>query len=163
MARQSRAKEGWVKGKPIRYCFGHSHPSGSAYYVVDEATGCWVWQGGDDHGKGYGRIHRYGRTMPAHRYFYELAKGPIPDGLELDHLCRNVKCVNPDHLEPVTPRENVRRGTTPAARNMVATHCVHGHPLAGANLYIARDGHRQCRACQRRSSRDYRARKRAEK
>lgn len=80
-------------------------------YVVDEDTGCWNWGLQVDR-DGYGRARRAGETSPtaAHRVVYEEIRGPIPSGLDLDHLCRNRRCVNPDHLEPVTRTENYRRG-----------------------------------------------------
>lgn len=77
-------------------------------YIIDE-SGCWVWQGGII-SSGYGLTTDNGARKLAHRYYYEKYKGPIPNDLELDHLCRNKKCVNPDHLEPVTRAINTRRG-----------------------------------------------------
>jgi hypothetical protein len=128
---------------------------------VDETTGCWIWMKRPS-GGGYGRIYVGGRYPVAHRVAYELLVGPIPEGLELDHLCHNrdphcfadkqcvhLRCVNPDHLEPVTPQVNTLRGKTPAARAKARTVCVNGHPLTGDNVYIKTSGHRGCRACQR--------------
>ena len=71
-------------------------------------TNCWLWDAYRTK-HGYGQFNRKGTVYYAHRYSYEVAKGPIPDGLTLDHLCKNQHCVNPDHLEPVTLRENLRR------------------------------------------------------
>lgn len=89
-------------------------------YVVDRDTGCWVWRGGRMP-FGYGSVWLDGRTRLAHRVFYERLVGPIPDGLQLDHLCRNPPCVNPAHLEPVTHTENSRRGSaTKLTRDEVA-------------------------------------------
>lgn len=109
------------------------------------ADDCWPWLAGAVPG-GYGRFHVDGRPVATHRFAYELACGPIPDGLQLDHLCRNRICVNPAHLEPVTCRENVRRGIGISAVNARKTSCDHGHPLSGDNLVIV-CGRRTCRAC----------------
>jgi hypothetical protein len=83
----------------------------------------------------------------AHRLVYEELVGPIPEGMELDHLCRNTSCVNPAHLEPVPHRVNVLRGVGPTAENAVKTECVNGHPLTGRNLCIRKEGGRKCRTC----------------
>ena len=111
-------------------------------------SGCIEWIAGTA-GRGYGFFYA-GRTAPgetgrtyAHRWSYEYHVGPIPDGLHLDHLCRNVLCVNPDHLEPVTCLENLRRGQGHGRE----THCPQGHPHAGQNLYVTPKGSRACRAC----------------
>lgn len=101
---------GRIKGQPMLYATCH-HPRVpvQTMYTIDPDSGCWVWHSTKKEG-GYGIIRRHGRVIPAHRYVYELHRGPIPDGLVIDHLCRNPSCVNPDHLEPVPLRENVRRG-----------------------------------------------------
>lgn len=76
--------------------------------------------------------------------------GPIPEGMDLDHTCRNRGCVNPEHLEPVTTQVNTLRGIGPTAENARKTHCKHGHPLEGDNLYVDPEGKRKCRACMER-------------
>ena len=100
-----------MKGCPYRYLPNHHKRTSPNEYLVDPATGCWVWQRYVDK-SGYGEIHvpGYIGNRRAHRIIYERHKGKIPDGLDLDHLCRNRRCVNPDHLEPVTRRENLARG-----------------------------------------------------
>jgi hypothetical protein len=122
--------------------------------IPEPNSGCWIWMGSlstHDFG-GYGRIsksirnHRT-KTYYAHRVGYELFKGPIPKGFDLDHLCRLHCCVNPDHLEPVTRSENFRRGIGPWAVNARRTHCKHGHPLEPPHLYIRKDGKRMCKTC----------------
>jgi hypothetical protein len=113
-------------------------------------TGCIEWIAG-----GYGMFFidwAGGRNLRvlAHRWSYEYHVGPIPDGLTIDHLCRNPACVNPDHLEPVTHRENVLRGTSRAAIHAAKTECVNGHPFSGDNLILRGNGRwRDCRECTR--------------
>lgn len=116
--------------------------------LVDE-VGCWVWQG-------YRTAHGYGRIGAdyAHRLTYELVVGPIPDGLQLDHLCRNRGCCNPAHLEPVTMAENIRRGYGHGSE----THCPQGHPYDEANTYRPKRGGRMCRTCKRNRDRAGRSR-----
>lgn len=116
---------------------------------VDKTDSCWVWKAAlTQYGYGIFRIGgRDGFNIGAHRYAYKEMFGSIPGGLDLDHLCRNRKCVNPAHLEPVTRQENVLRGVSPAARQAKQTHCIHGHELMGANLYLRNDGRRGCRTC----------------
>lgn len=117
-------------------------------FVHRSDSGCWEWTGSTSY-KGYAKFRQDGERMPAHRWAYEHWVGPIPEGLHIDHLCRNRKCVNPEHLEPVTPRENVMRGNGVPARNARKTHCVHGHPFSGDNLRISLRGDRRCRECYR--------------
>lgn len=116
---------------------------------VEKTPGCWLWRG-TTNPRGYGMFRPYvGQARKAHRYAYELLVGPVPDGTELDHLCRNPRCVNPAHLEPVTHRENMLRGENPAARAARATHCRHGHAYDEANTQVTPTGERRCRACNR--------------
>ena len=118
----------------------------SRYLIVD--SGCWEWQGSLNPRHGYGMLHYDGRTIHAHIVSYLLHKGDIPPGTEIDHLCENRKCVNPDHLEAVTHRINITRGSIKRRK----THCFRGHPLSGENLvvYTDRGGpHRTCAACSR--------------
>jgi hypothetical protein len=122
------------------------------YYVVDE-NGCWIWQKAKTT-KGYGYKYRDGRMVVAHRWMYELSVGPIPEGLQLDHLCRVHACINPAHLEPVTPRENNRRGIGRAAANARKTHCIRGHAFDEENTYLLPSGRgRACRECKRQQQR----------
>lgn len=119
---------------------------------------CWLWTAATV--RGYARFSIGYQAIQGHRWAWEEANGPIPAGLQLDHLCRVRHCVRPSHCEPVTNRENVLRGEGITARNAVKTHCKHGHPLSGDNLWIDRSGRnpvRRCRACIRRiqSSRDW--------
>lgn len=112
---------------------------------VAKTSGCWNWLGGLA-GRGYGTFWDGARPVYAHRFSYEVHKGPIPEGLTVDHLCRNPRCVNPDHLEAVTLRENLLRGDTIPARNARTTHCPKGHEYTKDNTYVVRE-RRICRTC----------------
>ena len=123
--------------------------AGSFWARVEKSTGCWIWRGSVGVW-GYGQFQpRRGRNLRAHRVAWELIRGPIPQGLVLDHLCRNKLCVNPDHLEPVTNRVNTLRGVGPSAMNAAKTECKHGHPFIAENTRIDHKGKRVCRTCDR--------------
>lgn len=148
---RNRPQYGVLRGQPGWFINGHSrspfrldHPR----WKVDETTGCWLWTGSiNDDG--------YGTTWPspekfAHRGAYHRLVGPVPAGMELDHLCRVRACVNPDHLEPVTQALNKGRAHGwMFGPSGVALECQRGHDLTlpGAFYIRAHDGHRECRAC----------------
>lgn len=117
---------------------------------------CWMWTGADK--AGYGAFNDGKRITPAHRFAYELLVGPIPEGLQLDHLCRVPGCVNPAHLEPVTQAENIRRGYSASAMHGRKTHCKHGHEFTPENTYHEKGGGRVCRTCNREKQRRRNAR-----
>lgn len=154
LATKTSTRDGAVKGQPKRFVSGHNtvrpavDPEQRFWPKVKRTDLCWFWTA-------YVNVYGYGvfwngeRRLPAHRYAYELLLGSIPEGLQLDHLCRNRRCVNPNHLEVVSNRENVRRGDSPPGRRARQTHCIHGHPLSGENVFVRANGTRQCRACAR--------------
>jgi len=115
-----------------------------------DVTGdCWTWTG---HllPNGYGYFWLDGAKDYVHRVSYRQFVGPIPEGLTIDHLCRNRACCNPTHLDPVTQRENNLRSAGFAAIKARQTHCIHGHPFDEVNTYIAPNGTRKCMTCRRR-------------
>jgi hypothetical protein len=133
---------------PLRERFEAKFERGAA----DE---CWPWRA--SHRNGYGQIREGGAGSPvlyAHRVSYEFYNGSIPVGLQLDHLCRNRACVNPAHLEPVSVRENSRRGRW----GVLMTECPQHHPYDAANTRVVKGGHRQCRACDRERKRSKKTR-----
>jgi hypothetical protein len=134
--------------------------------VACAESGCWEWTG-SKHRKGYG-TYWDGKTRLAHRYSYRALVGEIPGDRQIDHLCKNTKCVNPAHLDVVTPAENIRRSGVAAARRRICaavTHCPHGHEYTPENTRISpkRPNDRSCRECHRISSRKRMRRKLEEK
>lgn len=128
--------------------------------VAKQDDGCWRWTASTK--LGYGTFKVAGRPWLAHRWSYEHFVGPIPDGLQLDHLCKFRGCVNPEHLEPVTSAENNYRSETWAAVNRRKTHCPQGHEYTVENTYLRPRGSRVsriCRTCQRRSCQLFRAKR----
>jgi len=111
-------------------------------------TPCWISDRAK-HSNGYTKMGLCGETLLTHRVAYEAFVGPIPEGLQIDHLCKQRACCNPEHLEPVTCRENLLRGDTLTAAEASAAHCKRGHPFDEANTYLRADrpGVRGCRAC----------------
>lgn len=122
------------------------------------SDGCWLWTGGLT--KGYGeflassdgrrnQVHVY-----AHRFAYELVVGPIPPGMHIDHLCRTPRCVNPAHLEPVTPQTNTLRSVK--LGRAFRTHCPQGHEYSAANTYVSKRNQRHCKTCKLERNRAWR-------
>jgi hypothetical protein len=137
--------------------FIHNHhsrrPLAERFWAkVDKTDSCWIWTAGTDR-KGYGVFNAPGAysTRAAHRIAYMLTVGEIAAGMDLDHLCRVPACVNPEHLEPVTRRENVLRGVGVSAQRARQTHCKRGHEFTPENTRVSktRPGSRSCRTCRR--------------
>lgn len=149
-----RQRGGWsTKTRPVEERF---------WEKVDATGDCWEWTGAKTP-TGYGTFFPTRSTpMRAYRFVWELLIGPIPEGMQIDHMCLNTRCVNPLHLRLATPRDNALRGHSRPALNARKTHCNEGHPLSGDNLRIYRNG-RVCVACERRRNLAISARRRAER
>lgn len=115
--------------------------------VARADIGCWEWMASTDGRYGVMRVNK--RLHKAHRVSYDFLVGPVPEGMELDHLCANTLCVRPDHLEPVTHSENLRRAPLRSER----THCHRGHEYTEENTYWRTDGGRTCQTCRKESDR----------
>lgn len=136
------------------------------YVLKASAEECWLWTGGNNGVYGVFTVdgrRAHTRREYAHRFSYEMHVGEIPDGLVIDHLCRTPLCVNPNHLEPVTRRENLLRSPTERGKRGRRETCARGHLLAGDNLRVHANGTRHCLTCLRMTSREYMRRKRAER
>lgn len=136
------------------------------FWAKVEPTGfCWLWKGSRGrYGHGYFNLGAdFGRRgITAHKFSYETLVGMVPDGLELDHLCRIPWCVNPDHLQPVTHAENIRRGFAPTMQLNRRQVCAEGHDTSDdKDVYISKTGRRTCRICAARRQREYLDRKKA--
>lgn len=128
----------------------------SRFEIVND---CWLWSGCLN-AQGYGVISVNGKVLRAHRMMYECSIGAIPLNKELDHLCRNPSCINPAHLEPVTHKENVNRGTASIVRTLKKLerlYCKNKHLMFGRNLRITPQGYYRCKTCHRISERVRRA------
>ena len=120
---------------------------------------CYEWQGYKTN-LGYGQLgtaKKLGKNLYAHRIVWEAVNGPIPEGLSLDHLCRNPSCISPHHLEPVTHKENCLRGVGVGAINSKKTHCKTGHAFDELNTGYLKDGRRYCKECQRLATENWRS------
>lgn len=127
---------------------------------IPAKNACWIWQG-SKRGPGYGVLSVNGRSVGAHRVAVMLHGEVIPKGMHIDHLCRNPSCVNPGHLEVVTPKENTLRGVGPTAINAKKDQCSRGHGLTPENTLARINGWRGCKLCKKIAMRNARAKIRA--
>lgn len=163
MTTPSKPRSNYARGRDlehrVRVALGDRFVS---KFTVDEDRGCWIWTAYKDR-RGYGRygLSKARRSQLAYRVAWEAINGPVPSGLELDHLCRTPSCVRPDHMEPVTHQENCRRGATgetTRARMLARTHCARGHEWTPENTrQTARQ--RKCKTCHREDLRRARERR----
>ena len=128
-------------------------PQDRFWAKVDFTDSCWLWIAGCNKW-GYGKFYLNGRTRGAHRVAYEWCIGSIPEGLDLDHLCRIRNCVRPNHLEAVTEGENTKRGDT-GIHERNKTHCPRNHEYMSINTYVDKRGKRNCKICNKQKCREY--------
>lgn len=150
----TRTRHGNVAGVPTRFLLGHYYRGSveERFWLLTEPepmSGCWIWLSSRLGNSGHGVMSIGTTTTTAHRVAYELYRGPIPPGLDLDHLCRLPSCVNPWHLEAVTRRVNILRGNGACARHARKTHCIRGHVFSGTYIQIKRGNRRRCLECER--------------
>lgn len=142
----------WTHGDPLTVKRFHGTAEERFWRAVDASGVCWEWTGFLT--EGYGRFQpSVGQTVSTHLWAYRTLVGPVPDGMELDHRCRNRCCVNPDHLQPVTKVINILRGGSPHAVNARKTHCPKGHAYDDVNTINDRNV-RRCRTCRRATCRE---------
>lgn len=147
--------DSWFRKGEVQPYFGSAEAR--FWKRIQKTDSCWIWTAARNK-KGYGRMFVNNTSIHAHRYAYQLLVGQIPDGLVIDHLCRNRICVNPDHLEAVTNEENVSRGLLHYYQ-LLKTHCVHGHEYTPENTGRCSRGNRYCKTCERKNRQKYRAQK----